>query len=73
MSISKDVLGSYMVGFLCGADEEVLEHPGISFNSSTGTGALLLFSQEGIQGTLPTGGGVGKVGNRSSHDGISFI
>ena len=73
MGVDKDVLGGYMVGLLSGAPEEVLEHPGISFNSSAGTGALLLLGQEGIESALPAGGGVGEVGNRSGHGSISFL
>ena len=44
MGVDKDILGCYMVGFLSGAAKEILEHPGLSFNSSAGTGALLLLS-----------------------------
>ena len=71
--VDKDVLGCYMVGFLSGAAEEVLEHPGIAFDSAMRAGALLLFCQEGVQSALPAGGGVGEVGNRSGHGSISFL
>jgi hypothetical protein len=70
MGIDKDVLGCYMVGFLSRAAEEVLEHPGISFNSSAGIGALLFLGPEGIKSTLPAGSGIGEVGNCSGHGGI---
>jgi hypothetical protein len=73
MGVDKDILGCYTVGFLSGTGKEVLQHPGIPFNSSAGTRALLLFCQERVQSALPAGGGVGEVGNRNDHGSISFL
>ena len=73
MGKSKYFLGSYLVGLLFGAPEEILEHPGIALDGAARTGTLFLFSQECLERMLPSLRSIGEGIDIGNHSVASFF